>query len=110
MSSQPKPSNAPAQPRAESHAGVHTSNHRDSADIVDEHGHGHSVAAWAGVAVCLVGFLILCLAIVFPSMTWGIIGGVVILASLVVAAALAKAGYGVKGADGKPVGASRPHH
>lgn len=80
------------------------------ADIVDEHGHGHSIAAWAGVGVCLVGFLILSLAIVFPSMTWGIIGGVVILASLPVAGGLAKAGYGVKGADGKPVGASRPHH
>ncbi|ABS04431.1 hypothetical protein Krad_2967 [Kineococcus radiotolerans SRS30216 = ATCC BAA-149] len=78
------------------------------ADIADEHGHGHSVAAWAGVAVCLLGFLILCLAVVFPSWTWGIVGGVVILASLVVAAVLARAGYGVKGADGKPVGASRP--
>ncbi|WP_432540341.1 HGxxPAAW family protein [Kineococcus sp. SYSU DK002] len=78
------------------------------ADIADEHGHGHSIAAWAGVAVCLLGFLILSLAIVFPSWTWGIVGGVVILASLVVAAGLAKAGYGVKGADGKPVGAGRP--
>jgi hypothetical protein len=81
---------------------------RKEADIADEHGHGHSVAAWAGVAVCLVGFLILCLAVVFPSWLWGIIGGVVILASLVVAAALAKAGYGVKGSDGKPVGTARP--
>jgi hypothetical protein len=77
------------------------------ADIAEEHGHGHSVAAWAGVAVCLVGFLILCLAIVFPSWTWGIVGSVVILASLVVAGGLAKAGYGVKGSDGKPVGVTR---
>ncbi|MEZ0163635.1 HGxxPAAW family protein [Kineococcus sp. LSe6-4] len=78
------------------------------ADIVDEHGHGHSIAAWAGVGVCLVGFLILCLAVVFPSLTWGIVGGVVILGSLVVSAVLAKAGYGVKGPDGKPVGLGRP--
>ncbi|MEZ0493011.1 HGxxPAAW family protein [Kineococcus sp. TBRC 1896] len=78
------------------------------ADIIDEHGHGHSIAAWAGVGVCLLGFLILCLAIVFPSLVWGIVGSVVILASLVVAGALAKAGYGVKGADGKPVGLGRP--
>ena len=84
-----------------------STDHRD-ADIADEHGHGHSVAAWAGVAVCLLGFLVLCLAVVFPSLTWGIVGGVVILASLVVAGGLARAGYGVKGADGKPVGASRP--
>jgi hypothetical protein len=81
-----------------------------TADVVEEHGHGHSVAAWAGVTVCLVGFLILCLAVVFPSWTWGIIGGVVILASLPVAGGLAKAGYGVKKADGSPVGVGRAQH
>ncbi len=69
----------------QSHGHHSTSAAAPATDIVDEHGHGHSVAAWAGVAVCLVGFLILSLAVVFPSLTWGIIGGVVILASLVVA-------------------------
>ncbi|WP_432563264.1 HGxxPAAW family protein [Kineococcus sp. SYSU DK003] len=83
------------------------STHAD-VDIVDEHGHGHSIAAWAGVGVCLVGFLILCLAVVFTSLVWGIVGGAVIVASLVVAYVLAKAGFGVKGADGKPVGVGRP--
>ncbi|MFB9376338.1 HGxxPAAW family protein [Kineococcus gynurae] len=63
----------------------------------DELGHGHSIAAWAGVTTCLVGFLILSLAVVFPSLTWGIIGGVVIVASMVVGGVLAKMGYGVKG-------------
>lgn len=79
-------------------------------DVVDEHGHGHSLAAWAGVTTCLVGFLILCLAVVFPSLVWGIIGGVVILASLVVSYALAKAGYGVKDSAGNPVGVGRAKH
>lgn len=92
----------------QSHGHHSTSAAAPATDIVDEHGHGHSVAAWAGVGVCLVGFLILSLAVVFPSLTWGIIGGVVILASLVVAGGLAKAGYGVKGPDGKPVGLGRP--
>ncbi|MFD0481164.1 HGxxPAAW family protein [Kineococcus sp. GCM10028916] len=101
MSSQQTPSN--------SH-GANDSTTRGATDVVDEHGHGHSVAAWAGVAVCLAGFLILCLAIVFPSLTWGIIGGVVIVASLAVAGGLAKAGYGVKKADGTPVGVGRAQH
>ncbi|MGI4896077.1 MAG: HGxxPAAW family protein [Janthinobacterium lividum] len=79
------------------------------ADVVDEHGHGHSVAAWAGVATCLAGFLILCLAVVFPSLLWGIIGGAVILASLVVSAALSRAGYGVKKSDGTPAGVRSEH-
>ena len=79
-------------------------------DVVDEHGHGHSVAAWAGVTTCLVGFLVLCLAVVFTSFVWGIVGGVVILASLVVSYGLAKAGHGVKTPDGKPVGVGRPRH
>lgn len=79
-------------------------------DVVDEHGHGHSVAAWAGVTVCLVGFLILSLAVVFPSLLWGIIGGVVILASLPVSYFMAKAGYGVKKADGTPAGVGRAQH
>ncbi|WP_369052214.1 HGxxPAAW family protein [Kineococcus terrestris] len=76
----------------------------------DELGHGHSVAAWAGVGIALVGFLILCLAVVFPSLVWGVVGSVVILASLVASFALSKAGYGVKDASGKPVGLRRPSH
>jgi len=79
-------------------------------DVVDEHGHGHSLAAWAGVTTCLVGFLILCLAVVFPSLVWGIIGGVVILASLAVSYGLAKAGHGVKDSAGNPVGVGRARH
>ncbi|WP_337060595.1 HGxxPAAW family protein [Kineococcus sp. G2] len=74
----------------------------------DEHGHGHSVAGWAGVGTALVGFLILSLAVVFTSLLWGIIGGVVILASLVVAYVLSKTGRGVTTDSGDPVVASRP--
>ena len=80
------------------------------ADIVDEHGHGHTVAAWAGVATGLLGFLVLGLAVVFPSLTWGIIGGVIILLALVVASVLSRMGYGVKRSSGKPAGVSRPQH
>ncbi len=39
----------------QSHGHHSTSAAAPATDIVDEHGHGHSVAAWAGVAVCLVG-------------------------------------------------------
>ena len=98
MSSQQTPSTSPER------RGV------DGADIVDEHGHGHSVAAWAGVGVCLVGFLVLSLAVVGTSLVWGIVGSAIILASLVVAAVLSKAGYGVKTADGRAVGVGRPRH
>ncbi|WP_432487684.1 HGxxPAAW family protein [Kineococcus sp. SYSU DK018] len=79
-------------------------------DVVQEHGHGHSVAAWAGVATALVGFLVLCLAVVFTSLVWGIVGGVIILASLVVGYALSKAGHGVKSASGHAVGVGRARH
>ena len=79
-------------------------------DVVEEHGHGHSVAAWAGVGTCLVGFLVLCLAVVFTNLVSGIVGGVIILASLVVSYGLAKAGYGVKNSRGEPVGVGRARH
>jgi len=80
------------------------------ADIVDEHGHGHTVAAWAGVAVGLAGFLVLGLSVVFPSLVGGIIGGVIIVLALVVASVLSRMGYGIKRASGEPAGVSRPQH
>ncbi|WP_432498120.1 HGxxPAAW family protein [Kineococcus gypseus] len=79
-------------------------------DVVEEHGHGHTVAAWAGVGTALVGFLVLSLAVVFTSLVWGIVGGVVILASMAVGWGLSRAGYGVKTTSGHPVGVGRPRH
>ncbi|NAZ85530.1 HGxxPAAW family protein [Kineococcus indalonis] len=76
-------------------------------DVAEEHGHGHSLAAWAGVATCLVGFLVLSLAVVFTHLVSGIVGGAIILASLVVSYGLAKAGHGVKDSHGRPVGVGR---
>ncbi|WP_432503812.1 HGxxPAAW family protein [Kineococcus arenarius] len=80
------------------------------ADVVEEHGHGHSVAAWAGVCTAFAGFFILCLAVVFTTLVWGIVGGVLVVAAPVVGYVLSKAGHGVKNAAGRPAGASRPRH
>ena len=45
--------------------------------------HGHSVAAWTGVAVILVGTAVMSLAVVFPSVLWFVVGAVIALAGAI---------------------------
>ena len=78
------------------------------AEIVDEHGHGSTPAAWAAVGLCLVGGLVASLAVVFTHVPTGIVGGVLMLASPVLGRVLSGMGYGAKGAHGHAAGASRP--
>lgn len=53
--------------------------------------HGHSVAAWTGVAICMIGSLIVAFGVWFGNDMMAIIGGVVFLAGGVVGWAMGKA-------------------
>jgi len=57
---------------------------------------GHSVAAWTAVGIILLGSLVMALAVVFPSLTWFIVGAVVVLVGIITGKVLAMAGYGEK--------------
>jgi multisubunit Na+/H+ antiporter MnhG subunit len=67
-------------------------------DMADEHedheDHGHSTAAWTGVAVVLLGSAIASVAVLIPSLVLGIIGAVVIVVGVAAAKLLSMAGYG----------------
>lgn len=68
--------------------------------------HGHSTAAWTAVVIILVGTVIMGLAVVFPSVTWFVIGAVVVALGAAAGKILAMAGYGAKKGHkaGKPSG------
>ena len=81
------------QERAEERHGVSREDHEDH----EEHeSHGHSVAAWTAVVVILVGSVVMSLAVVFPSLTWFIIGAVIVVLGIIAGKVLAMAGYGDK--------------
>ncbi|GAB3069874.1 HGxxPAAW family protein [Monashia sp. NPDC004114] len=72
--------------------------------------HGHSVAAWTGVGVILLGSLIAAIGVLLPNLALGIVGAVVIIGGVVSGKVLSMAGYGNKGhaaQDGSVVDA--PH-
>ena len=59
-------------------------------------GHGNTVAAWTGVIIAFIGFLVLIPAVIMPNAIIGVIGSVIILASPVVGKVLQVMGYGQK--------------
>lgn len=67
-----------------------------------EPGHGNSPAAWTGVTIMLVAFIIGTFAFWFDLawLVWSSVG--LLLLGLVVGAVLAKAGYGAGGDKAKP--------
>ncbi|HEX6917839.1 MAG TPA: HGxxPAAW family protein [Phycicoccus sp.] len=67
---------------------------------MEEHdNHGHSVAAWTAVGICIVAAIIMSLAVVFPNV-WLFVGGAVLAVVGVVAGkVLSMAGYGASGRD-----------
>ncbi|GAA4660337.1 HGxxPAAW family protein [Kineococcus glutinatus] len=85
----------------------HNARHDGPAEIVDEHGHGSTPAAWTGVGICLVGSLVVSLAVVFTHLVTAIVGAVIVLAAPVVAKVMSKAGKGATGRDGRPAGTGR---
>ncbi len=58
--------------------------------------HGHSVAAWTGVGVILVGTAIMSFAVLDPNLVLFIVGTVISILGAVAAKVLSMAGYGGK--------------
>lgn len=65
-------------------------------DIQEEHAedHGHSLAAWTGVGVVMLGSLVMSLAVVFPSVLFFVVGAVVVVLGGVAGKVMSMAGYG----------------
>lgn len=61
-----------------------------------EPGHGHSVAAWTGVVIILVGSLVCCIAVVFPSVIGFVAGAVIIVVGVIAWKVMTNMGYGEK--------------
>ena len=59
--------------------------------------HGHSMAAWTGVGIILLGTAIAAVAVALPNLVVGIIGAVVIIAGVVAGKLMSMAGYGAEG-------------
>lgn len=68
----------------------------------EQPGHGNSIAAWAMVAVMLLGFLVGCIGFTIANIPVLVVGVVVILLGLVLGWILQKAGFGVGGSKSKP--------
>lgn len=67
-------------------------------------GHGHSPAAWTGVIIMLIGFVVGVFAFWFD-LPWIVVGcAVVVVIGPIVGAIMAKAGYGVNGPKYQPKG------
>ncbi|HEV7196006.1 MAG TPA: HGxxPAAW family protein [Pedococcus sp.] len=62
--------------------------------------HGHSVAAWTGVLVILVGSALASLAVVITNVPLFVVGIVVCILGVVAGKLLSMAGYGTKVVDG----------
>lgn len=61
--------------------------------------HGHSVAAWTTVTICIVASAIMSLAVLFPNI-WLFVGGAVLaLVGVVAGKVLSMAGYGSAARD-----------
>ncbi len=61
--------------------------------------HGHSIAAWALVAIIVVGALIGAIAVLVPSIVLGIISAIVIILGAITGKVLSMAGYGAAAHD-----------
>lgn len=64
----------------------------------EEIGHGNSKAAWAAIAVMMVGFIVGCIAFAGHNPTVVYIGIGIVFLGLIVGWIMKKAGYGVNGA------------
>ena len=60
----------------------------------DPYGHGHSIAAWTASGLVIAGALIMCLAVVFPTLWVFIVGGVIAVLSIPVSMLLTAMGLG----------------
>jgi hypothetical protein len=61
--------------------------------------HGHSVAAWTAVGICIVAAAVMSVAVVFPNL-WLFVGGAVLaIVGAITGKVLSMAGYGAAGHD-----------
>ncbi|MBE7372563.1 HGxxPAAW family protein [Dermacoccus barathri] len=58
--------------------------------------HGHSVAAWTGVTICMIASLIIAAGVFFDNDMLAIVGGIVFIAGGLVGWAMGKANKGKK--------------
>ena len=56
--------------------------------------HGRSPAAWAGVVVAIVGFIVMAVAVLIPSLVLFIVSTAVIVVAVILTRALQVLGYG----------------
>lgn len=69
-----------------------------SSTRVDPH-HGNNVAAWTSVAIMMLGFLVMSVAVGMTNLVIGIIGAVIVVAGAVVGKVLTGMGMGAWGKD-----------
>ena len=61
--------------------------------------HGHSVAAWTAVTICIIAAAVMSVAVVFPNL-WLFVGGAVLaLVGIIAGKVLSMAGYGAAARD-----------
>ncbi|MEY9963773.1 hypothetical protein ABIA33_001806 [Streptacidiphilus sp. MAP12-16] len=58
--------------------------------------HGHTTAAWTGVSICFLGFMVAGVAMVVPSPVLVVVGLVVAAVGPIVGKAMSVAGFGKK--------------
>lgn len=60
----------------------------------DAHGHGHSVAAWTGVIICLIGSFVIAAGVWWSNHPVAIIGGVIFCAGGIIGWAMGRVAKG----------------
>jgi peptidoglycan/LPS O-acetylase OafA/YrhL len=67
---------------------------------MEEHvDHGHSVAAWTAVTICIIAAAVMSVAVVFPNMPLFIGGAVLAVVGAIAGKVLSMAGYGAASRD-----------
>jgi hypothetical protein len=69
--------------------------------------HGHTTAAWTGVGVSFIGFILAAVAMVMPSPVLVAVGLVIAALGAVVGKVMSMAGFGKKPSDNHTVGTSK---
>jgi len=64
---------------------------------MEEHGHGHSIAAWTAVIILLVASFLMSLAVVVKSWPMAIVGIALVVVGVAAGKILAMAGLGQRG-------------
>jgi hypothetical protein len=99
MTEKPSPE-AQAQPDPQPHAQPA----QPAPVLIDDGGHGHSVAAWTSVIVILVGSLVMAIAVLVAIVWLFFVGAAVVVVGAILGKVLSAMGFGVQGRDRAPSG------